>query len=308
MSILEQVGTQSIMIKVIFFVENNWAFGSIHNNLCKEFYKRGIDSEIIDWRIPYPDEDFKVFIDSCEIIFTLPSAITYLIGLGVNPNRIVVVAHEEENVCELETCKCFIPELRSYGVISSGLVNFSKSLGIERVPKLVRYGINFNYFYRKPREILKNIGYGGAKASLNRFGIDRKRGYLVDRALNNVKDINLIAHRHYNFLCMPSYYSSIDGVIISSCQEACGLPILEGAASGCLIIGSNIGYLKEYGEEAGVILPIEEDLFVNELEYYLNYFRDNPKEYKIKCESIQYFARQKYDWSLTIQDWIDLLG
>lgn len=296
------------MQKIIFFVENNWAFGSIHNGVCKEFFLKGINSDILDWRKTYSLEEFKLIDKSCSHIITVPCGVYTLLNAGIDPKKLIVIAHEEEDVCEMfSNFGEFIDLFGQYAVISDHLINFSISINSNRIPKRVKCGIHFDYFYKKIRENLKTIGYAGAKASFNRFGIDRKRGYLLDKALERIDGINLYEHKFYNFLCMPGYYSSIDGLVLCSSQEACGLPVLEAAASGRLVIGSNIGYLKEYGDEAGIILPIEEDLFVERLVEELNFYKSDSNAYKNKCKDIQEFARNNYDWKFTINTWMELL-
>jgi len=41
------------MKKILFFIEDNWAFGSIHNALCKELYKYDIYSNLLNWKVSY---------------------------------------------------------------------------------------------------------------------------------------------------------------------------------------------------------------------------------------------------------------
>ena len=297
------------MFDVLFFIENNWAFGSIHNALLKEFHLRGVNAAILNGRCDYGVEEFKLLKDSSRYILTISCGVEYLIEMGIEPERIIVVAHEEEDICALYAeHSSVMNSLKNYSVVSSHLINFSKEVGIERIPKLTKNGINFDYFYRPLREGLRNVGYAGARRSTNRFCIDRKRGYLVNDALSRIHDLNFIEHEFYNFLCMPGYYSRIDSLVVSSSQEACGLPIMESAASGCLLISTNIGYVKEYGKDAAVVLPTEENQFVEELVETLNFYKSNSKAYIEKCKLIQDFARENYDWKFVVEDWINLLG
>ena len=84
---------------------------------------------------------------------------------------------------------------------------------------------------------------------------------------------------------------------------------MEGAAAGRLIIGSPVGYLGENAVRgAGITVPLDELGFVEKTKEYLTYYRDNPMAYRQKCESIQQFAREHYDWSTVVKHWVDLLA
>jgi glycosyltransferase involved in cell wall biosynthesis len=98
-------------------------------------------------------------------------------------------------------------------------------------------------------------------------------------------------------------------VIQSSLEESGGLATMEGAAAGRLIIGTPVGYLGANGARgAGILVPLDEEGFLKETAKHLNYYRDNPTEYRQKCESMQQFARENYDWSVVIQNWVEVLS
>ena len=61
----------------------------------------------------------------------------------------------------------FYPELHSYAVISQVLKNKSIEFNISVTPKVVKVGIHFDLFYQPIKNSLKNIGYGGAKETVN---------------------------------------------------------------------------------------------------------------------------------------------
>jgi glycosyltransferase involved in cell wall biosynthesis len=106
---------------------------------------------------------------------------------------------------------------------------------------------------------------------------------------------------------MVGYYKGVDSVIMSSTEEACGLPMLEAAAAGRLCIGTPVGYFAENGLKGGGIqVSLEENQFVNEVSAILNYYKNNPDQYRRKCLDIQEYARYNYDWSKVIDQWIEL--
>lgn len=299
------------MKKVLFYTQNGWAFGSIHHGLCKELYKHNIYANLLDWTQNYTSEEFELLNNTYDLFVTMPEAVLRLHYSGIPLNKIIAIAHEQWDIllAKKEANIDFYPELHSYAVISKILVDKSLEIGISIVPKIVSAGIHFDAFYQPIHNSLKNIGYGGESKSLNFFGVDRKRGYLVEKVVSGIEDLNLVSHKFYNHLCMPAYYNKIDALVMSSLEEAGGLPAMESASAGKLVIGTPVGYFEENGKHGGgVLVPLDELSFLNETRKNLLYYRDNPKEYREKCEEIQYYAREHYDWSKTIYAWVELFS
>ena len=300
------------MKKVLFYTQNRWAFGSLHHGLCKELYKYNIYANLLDWTATYTSEEFELLNNTYDLFVTNPDAVLLLhYNYGIPLNKIIAIAHEQWDIllAKKEADIDFYPELHSYAVISQVLKDKSIEFNISVVPSIVKVGIHFDVFYQSIHNSLTNIGYGGRKETLNFFGVDRKRGHLVEKVVSNIKDLNLVSHNYYNHLCMPGYYNKIDALVMSSLEDAGGLPAMEAAAAGKLIIGTPVGYFEENGKHGGgVLVPLDELGFLNETRKHLIYYRDNPKEYKEKCEEIQNYAREHYDWSKTINSWVDLLS
>jgi glycosyltransferase involved in cell wall biosynthesis len=300
------------MKKVLFYIENAWAFGTIHNHLCKHLYSYGIYANILDWNIKYTKDEFDLLNQSYDIFVTVPQTVKILHDdYHIPLEKIITIAHEQYDILSAKNVNGvnFFEQLKDYAVISNILKIKSKEFGIQRNPKVVQTAINFDTFYKPVHNSLKNIGYGGAKISHNFFGVDRKRGNLVEKVVSDIHDLNLVSHKFYNHLCMPAYYNKIDTLIMSSLEEAGGLPAMEAAAAGKLVIGTPVGYFEENGKYGGgVLVPLDELGFLNETRKNLLYYRDNPKEYKEKCEEIQHYAREHYDWSKTIHSWVELFS
>ncbi len=297
--------------KVLFYTETKWAYGIIHNDLSKELYKHNIIADSLNWDLNYTQDEFNFFIKTYDVFVTSAPLVPKLHQHYKVPlHKIIATAHEQWDLylanrdCGIE----FFEVIKDFAVISNILVDLSKNLGIKRVPKVVNAGICFDNFYRPVSDNLKNVGYGGAKVSPNFFGIDRKRGQLVEKALEGIQNVGLISHSFYHYLCMPAYYETMDCLIMSSLEEAGGMPILEAAAAGRLVIGTPVGYFEDHGPKGGgIVVPLDENDFVNKTKEALIFYRDNPTIYKIKCEQIQQYARDNYDWSKKIQNWVELL-
>ena len=300
------------MKKVLFYTQNRWAFGSLHHGLCKELYKYNIYANLLDWDVDYTSEEFELLNNTYDLFVAHPESCLRLhYNCKVPLNKIVAIAHEQWDIllAKKESGVDFYSELYSYAVISKIVSDKSLEIGISVVPKFVKYGIHFDLFCDPVHDSLRNVGYGGAKESFNFYGVDRKRGHLVEKVVSSVEDLNLVSHKFYNYMCMPAYYNKIDALIMSSSEDAGGLPAMEAAAAGKLIIGTPVGYFEENGKHGGgILVPLDELGFLNETRKHLIYYRDNPKEYKEKCEEIQNYARENYDWSKTINSWVELLS
>ena len=320
------------MRRVLFYTQPIWAFGSIHQALCKELYRYGIHADLLSWLQPYSADEWNHLNSVYDIFVTNPEAVMPLHGFGIPLNKIVAVAHaqwdlylareqiaanshyqqtDQKRTLDNTSSKNsldFLNELHGFSVISPILVDKSQELGVTKKPKITPLGIHFDLFYSDIHSQLKNVGYAGVKTSYNFVGVEIKRGHLTEQAINTVSDLRLVTHAFYHYLCMPAYYQQVDCIIQSSLEEAGGLPAMEGAAAGRLIIGTPVGYLRENGDRgAGILVPLDETEFVNKTIETLTYYRDNPTEYRHRCESMQQFARENYDWSVVIKNWVEVL-
>lgn len=298
------------MKKILFYTENGWAFGSIHNALCKELYNHGIYANLLDWKLHYTKKEFDLLNEKYDFFVTNPAAVLILhYNYGIPLEKIVAIAHGQWDIllAKQQADIDFYPRLHKFAVISQVLKDKCNEWGISIDPVISKLGLHFDLFYGKPSNSLSKVGYGGANEVNNFFGQEIKRARLIEQAVNKVDGIALVKHEIYNYMCMPSYYKSIDCVIMSSIEEAGGLPMMEGAAAGKLCMGTPVGYF-EYNSlsGAGITLPIEENSFILEAERLLNHYKDNPEEYYRKCLDIQEYARYNYDWSQVIHQWVDL--
>ena len=297
------------MLKILFFTQNRWAFGSIHHGLCKELYKHDIYSNVLDWTQHYSDEEYRLLNKTYDIFVTNPEAVLHLHYRGISLKKIITIAHGQWDIllAKKDSGLDFLNEVKDFAVISKILKIKSNEFGVSRIPKITPIGIHFDTFYSTPSTQLTNVGYSGMKETKNFFGIDIKRGHLVEQAVTDLDRLNLVFHGNYNHLCMPAYYQTIDCIVQSSSEEAGGLPAMEGAAAGKLIIGTPVGYLEENGNKgAGIVVPIDEEQFVQQVKHNLIYFRDNPQAYIQQCQNIQQFAKENYDWAVVIDNWIEL--
>jgi len=291
-------------IKVVFFVENAWAFGSIHQSLAKLLFDQGFDCEVLDFFTKYTPEEMKcIDANTDKFVTSLPGAAWLIHDYGINPNKVYGVAHGQWDIL-LSTRKMNldINSLGGYGVVSNILAQKSSEFGVVRNPDLIPIGIFVDRFYSNPSSSLNICGYAAAMQSHNFFGEEIKRGHLVQEATNNA-GLYLCLPGKMHYLAMPEYYRRVDAVIMSSTEEGAGLPMMEAAAAGRLTIGTPVGYFEENTvsiAHGGIQVPIDPKEFVNKTTAILNYYKDSPREYTLKCEEIQSWSRT-YDWNYKIE-------
>jgi len=296
------------MKRVLFYTQNRWAFGSIHHGLCKELYKHGIYANLLDWTIPYSQHEFDFLNRTYDIFVTTPEAVIPLHQRGIALNKIVSIAHGQWDILQARRNSGvdFYSQLKSYAVISDVLKNKSIEFGVTCIPDIVKLGIHTDVFKRSISDRLLVVGYAGMKETKNIFGDEIKRGKLVEDAVTGM-NVDLRSFPEMNHLCMPSYYGIVDCVVMSSTEEAGGLPMMEAAAAGRLTIGTPVGYYAEDAiESGGVIVSIETNDFIKETREAIQRYQQDNQLYRSTCAKIQEYAIEKFNWSDRIEPWLKL--
>ena len=297
------------MKNVVFFIETEWAFGQIHYALCKQLLPWGINAEVLDWFKQYSNEEFACINNSTDLFVTTPVGVEWLMNYGVPIEKIAAVGHGQWDIL-LSGTKIGYPayeKLAGYGVVSEYLKNKSIEFGVSRVPSVLTMGVHFDKFYSPVNKPLTIIGYAGAWTSCNFYGIEIKRGRLVYE-ISKVTGLPLLRHEKYHYLAMPMYYKQVDAVVMTSMEEAAGLPMMEAACAGKLTLGTPVGYYETNGiKSGGVVLPIEENKLIETASETLNALKCDPIKFIKTCEEIQEFARHNYDWRYHLTNWANFL-
>jgi glycosyltransferase involved in cell wall biosynthesis len=297
------------MKRIVFFTETEWAFGVIHYELTKYLFCYGVSATVMPWNKVYSRLEVAELSDTIDYFISTPYGVAILIdSYGVAPEKCIAVAHAR---MDIECLMTFLPEnrqrLASYGVVSDWLKEQSIALGVERDPVVTPIGINYKSFFNWPSEELRTVGYAGA---INPDNVHRhiKRPWLIEQAVTAAGLDLKIAHSYHNsWVTMPGYYKTVDAVVIASTEEGAGLPALEAAAAGKLVISTPVGIWLARAEDSGHTVPIEETQFVRQTVDWLNYYKNSPDKYQIKCIETQQHAR-RYDWANVIHHWIELIG
>ena len=296
------------MKRVVFFTETEWAFGVIHYELTKYLFCYGVNATVMPWNKGYTQLEVAELSNAIDYFISTPYGVAILIdSYGVAPEKCIAVAHAR---MDIECLMTFLPDnraqLAAYSVVSDWLKEQSEQLGVERIPSVTPIGINYKSFFDWPSRELKTVGYAGA---INPDNIHRhiKRPWLIQQAAADAGLDLKIAHGYHNsWVTMPGYYKTVDAVLIASTEEGAGLPALEAAAAGKLVISTPVGIWLARAEDSGHTVPIEESAFLKETIDWLNYYKNSPEEYQIKCLETQQHAR-RYDWANVIQHWVELI-
>ncbi len=139
------------------------------------------------------------------------------------------------------------------------------------------------------------------------LGIDWKRGVLAEEA-TAAANLAFQPAGSFHYLAMPHYYGQVDAVLVSSSREGFGLPAMEAAAAGRLVISTPVGGFPRQAElGAGLVAPVEPDAFKVFCTERLRHFARDPDDYVRTCDRIQRAARL-LDWSCVIDEWIELFA
>jgi hypothetical protein len=289
---------------VLFFTQNQWAFGQIHHALIKRLVKYGIYAHLLDFYREYTHEEYYYLASKFETFVTTPEAVAGLLHHGIPLERIVAVAHAERDVVGgvSNSSAMAFNQLKAFGVINPSLEIIAKNLGVTREAQVVRNGIDFDHFYAPVAPGLRVVGYAGANYHPMSNNRDCKRAYLLDRVMSGSK-LTFRDHPRVNHLCMSGYYPTVDAILVTSDYEACGLPAMEAAAAGRLAISSAVGY---FDGNYGALCRLPDDEFVSDAKEALARYQD-PRLYKEICEKSQQHIRDNYDWSHTVEGWVKLL-
>jgi glycosyltransferase involved in cell wall biosynthesis len=290
---------------VLFYTQNQWAFGQIHHALIKRLYAHGIYAHLLDFYQNHTQLEFDLLKRKFETFVTTPEAVVRLMAYGVEPERIVTIAHAERDVVggANNSGSYVFDRVKAYAVINPALAEISKQAGISREPVVVRNGLDFDHFYAPISKRLVTVGYAGASHHPMSNNTDCKRSYLVSRVLSNI-GLQHYKHPGVNHLCMAGYYETVDAILVTSNYEACGLPAMEAAAAGRLVVAPNVGY---FDGSTGVLCRMPDDEFVFDARLALIKHK-NSRLYRETCERAQQYARDNYDWSKTLDSWLALFS
>ena len=298
------------MKRVVFFIEPDWALGSIHYELGKRLWPYGFDCQVLPWNKVYNHQEIQELNESTDLWVTLPQGWDALKSYNINsPEKTILVCHATVDLFKLKNkiSEEEFAKFHSIAAVSEFLIRKAEDLGINRYVKLAPVCINSERFYCKPSLKLKRVGYGGFFVSKEEHFSPRKgeemepkytkRSYLAQEAALAAGLEFVVANSyHTTHVTMPAYYRTVDCVIIPSIEEGAGLPSLEAGASGRLVIGTAVGHWDQrVGDAGGIKMPLGEEEFLSTAVNVLKFYKDEPLEYQKRCWGILNHSKS-YDW------------
>jgi hypothetical protein len=247
-----------------------------------------------------------------DYFVTTPVGVEWLMKYGIPPQKIKSVAHAQWDILlsKHNIGTSHYKDLAGYGVVSTTLYEKSKEFGIERDPDIISLGIEFDRYYKPASKSLSKIGYAAAFESYNFNNQEIKRGRLVHKVCSITNNELLIPIQKMHYLGMPSFYEAVDCVMMSSTEEGAGLPMLEAAAAGRMCIGTPVGYFRENSidDRGGFSVGIDEEEYISGSVNLITRLKKDSNLFNKKCLNIQEFARENYDWSRHIENWVNFLS
>jgi len=299
--------------KILFFVENAWCFGKIHNELIKILYPE-IHCDILDWTKSYSYEAIEYLLQKYDYIISTPHGAFVLNNSYAVPlNKIGVIAHSNQDIKNICDEKNLGPDyfnlFKSYGAISPIVRTFSIAHKVKRIPKIVEVGCFKNIQNLNKSKEIKKIGYiGSTKRHLdNKTGFDLKRSNLVSLIAEKT-NLQLVTFEDLPFLCAEQMYSKFDVLMFSSVTEGLPTVAIEALCAGIPVIGTETGIFAEIARNGcGIILPFDQNEYVEQGTKILIELKNNPLKYQ---EMVTNCIKQseKYDWTNKKESWIDFIN
>lgn len=302
------------MKRVVFFVEPEWAYGVIHYDLSKWLQRHDIRASVMPWNRQYTVQEVQDLSQHIDYFVSTPYGLEALClhHYGIQPEQCIVVCHSREDIAYfLNLPQEFQDRIPKWAAVSDWVWGeWQERLKLqerEHAIEVCNLGIDFWNFHSEPGERLESVGYAGAYRVEHNQHI--KRTDLVDRACQQSALPLKVAIQYHNlFTTMQGFYPQVGAIVVSSTHEGAGLPAMEAAAAGRLVLSTPVGHWGRICGPGAIELPLEPEALVEHCVEVLSYYKNNPREYRMRCLQTQEYARS-YDWSAgPIDEWIRLLS
>ena len=297
-------------MRIGFICEEGWSIENVYMGLTKELHKYGIDTHIyyVGWNHQVRKYTSKYSIYEWTKIFnnfdyivasTGPDFIDYYNEISLPREKTILVLHapwEIPQMVDVYGVK-FLEQFASIISVSGRCIEGAKKLGVTTNIDLVQNGILFNRYYLPPAEKLINVGYPYPFITSHPWKRTKLAG-MIDGGV-------AIPETKLHYSTMRQFYKNIEAIVyFSTTVEACGLCIMEASAAGRLVMSTNMGILEDLPESPVVRLRMEDDEVIEDINKLVRIFKLYPDLYRQKCNIIQEFAREYYDWSYAVKSWI----
>lgn len=293
------------MKKILFYFENGWVFGKIHNELAKALYPDAY-CDILCWSKGYTLQEMDLIKEKYDYFFSTPEGCWGLHNYYNIPlEKTVGILHQDWDVyspLRKNIPKDFFEKMAGYAAIAPLLQNISLSHGVARIPDILRIGIFQNNYLKNCSDELKTVGSFARYCRIDQ-GYDVKRGPLIEE-IANATNLKIIKNENINFLGVESLYKDVNLVISPSLVEGNPYPMLEAFAAGIPVLSTSTGIAPEYLKlGGGKLLPLQAKNFVCEAIKEIEKMKNDLSYYKTRCEE-SYNIGSMIDWKNLRQEWI----
>ena len=293
-------------MKILFFTDPKWTFGSIDHEVCKYLMPYNIQADLLDWNVTYALSEIQLLLSQYDYIVSMHDGIHQLVNVYQVPiNKVIIQGHNLDDILLIREKfgSEIFQNVAGYSVVSNTVFQTSLTLGIGCLPHITPLGINTKKYTCRISSNCRVAGYSSAGTVRNLYGNDIKRGELAEQcALQAGLDFRPIKNTCYQ--AMPAYYQGIDVLLCSSIQEGSGLSALEASASGKLVISTPVGHWPQCMQKnMGIQAPYVAEEYVEFVSDKLKFLSSNPDSYKKLCWQAHQ-AAQQWDWSFQIPHWV----
>lgn len=292
-------------MRILYFVENNWVFGKIFNELIKHLFPI-YDGDIFDWGSVQDRENTDRMQAKYDLFFSTPVGCFFLHDTyGIPLSRCYGHVHQDFDIVDAlrRFPREYFDQLAGYGVVSPVLQHISLSRELARIPTVLPVGVTAaNYRRSTPPTKIEKLGYFGRMHRAD-SGFDIKRGHLA-KVVAEQAGITLWNREQVPFFVADRLYHEVDLVMFCSLIEGNPYMALEACAAGVPTLGTAAGLFPEIAQAgAGFVLPFEEDLFVAHAVAAIQTLRDNPTLYASMCSAAARLG-ETFDWSVIKTAWL----
>jgi hypothetical protein len=289
-------------MKIAIFCDTNWSIGQLYRSVAHH-----IGADLIEWsRSTFPPGIFSQY----DRILTLPmDGVRYLTGCGIPRSKILVCLHAEHDLIQVFKEDPQYAAYAGLGAVSDSLVSSALTLGLTRIPTVLRQGIDVHAYTMPMPAQLRVVGYAANMERMNQYGtVEIKRGALA-RAAAARAGLDFKIALGLERAQMPAFYASVDALVMSSLQEGGAMPPYEAAASGRLVIGTPVGDFPQLCLAGmGILAPLNEERFVPFVANTLLHYCRDVGAFRAKCASIRAAVRATRTWENVIEDWRSFTG
>jgi hypothetical protein len=286
-------------MRILYFLENNWVFGKIFNELLK-FLHPDIDGDILCWTRLLSSDESALLREKYDLYFSTPVGCFFLHETyGWPLEKCYAHAH---SVFDLDDALQRFPaeyftKLAGYAVVSQYIKNASLERPIPREPGVLPVGVTAVNYARPMSTEIRRLGYFGRMARSDHDQPDLKRGYLAQRVAEQC-GLEFVQREHVHFLAADQLYRDVDLVMFCSTTEGNPYVAIEAAAAGVPTLGTPVGIFPAMVQmtNCGVVLPLAETAFVEEACRTIRTLQANPALYQHMSRSATEAGRM-FDWS-----------